>query len=103
MGTPNFFLSPQFAIPQLEGSTYAIATPQLFKDTYVAPQPKLRNSVITFFPEVRNFKSAPWELTVNSATWELKFCNFWHIFGRGIRSFHGKKIGGKKSRTTFSL
>jgi hypothetical protein len=36
--------------------------------------------------------------SLNSATWELTFRNFWHIFDRGIRSIHGKKIGGQKSR-----
>jgi hypothetical protein len=38
-----------------------------------------------------------------SATCELHFCNFWHIFGRGTRSGFIKKIGGKKSRATVPL
>ncbi len=48
----------------------------------VAPQPQLRNSAISVFSAVRNFKSA---------TWKLHFRNFRHIFGRGIRSIHEKK------------
>ncbi len=56
----------------------------------------LRNwdSTTAIFSEVHNFKSA---------TWKLQFCNFWHIFGRGIRSVHGEKIGGKKSCATVPL
>jgi hypothetical protein len=89
-------LESVIATPHPEGSTYPIATPQLFKEMLLHNH----NSAIAIFPEVRNFKSATWELTVNFSTWELKFRNFWHIFGCGIRSIHGKKIGGKKSCAT---
>ncbi len=46
------------------------------------------------FSAVRNFKSA---------TWELQFCNFQHIFGREIQSIHEKKFWGQKSRATVPL
>ncbi len=53
-----------------------------------------RNSAITIISEVCNFKSA---------TWELQFRNFRHIFGCGIRSIHGEKIRAKKYRATVPL
>jgi hypothetical protein len=91
VGTRNFFLSPQSEfcnlkeeLPQLEGSTSAIAIPELFKKCCSATATlQLLNSAITIFSEVCNFKSA---------TWELHFRNFWHIFGREIRSIHDKKL-----------
>ncbi len=46
-----------------------------------------RNSAIAIFSDVRNFKSA---------TWELNCRNFWPIFGRGIRSGSRKKLDVKK-------
>ncbi len=51
-----FFESP-IAIPQLEGSTSAIAIPQLFKEMLLhnrnsaIPQPQLRNFAIAIFSE----------------------------------------------------
>ncbi len=91
-GDAQLFFESAIAIPQLEGSTSAIAIPQHFFN--IAPQPQLCNSAIAIFSEVRNFYSA---------TWELQFRNFRHIFGRGNQSFHGEKIGGKKSRATVPL
>jgi hypothetical protein len=52
VGMRNFFLSPQSQFRNLKEA--------LFKEML------LRNSAIAIFPEVRNFKSA---------TWELKFHN----------------------------
>ncbi len=52
----------------------------------VAPQP--RNSAVC------NFKSA---------TWELQFRNFQHIFGHGILSIHIKKLEGSKISCYFPL
>jgi hypothetical protein len=57
----------RIAIPQLKGSTSAIAIPQLLKEMLVHS----RNSAIAIFSDFRNFKSA---------TSELHFRNFWHIF-----------------------
>jgi hypothetical protein len=48
LGTRNFFLSPQSQFPRLEGSTSAIAIPQLFNEMFN------RNSAIAIFSEVRN-------------------------------------------------
>jgi hypothetical protein len=76
VGTRNFLFESAIAIPQLEGSTSAIAIPQLFKEML------LRNSAIAMF--------------LKSATWELYFRNFRRIFGREIRSIHDKKFGGQK-------
>ncbi len=69
MGTRNFFLSPQ---SQLRNLKETLSQPQ-FRNFLknVAPQPKLRNSTIAIFSEVRNFKSA---------TWEFYFRNFRQIF-----------------------
>jgi hypothetical protein len=92
VGTCNFFLSPQSQFRKLKE-----ALPQSqFRnfERNVALQPQLRNSTITILSEVRNFKSA---------TWELQFSNFQHIFGHGIRSIHGEKIVGKKSLATVPL
>jgi hypothetical protein len=69
------------AIPHLEGSTSAIAIQQLLKEMLL----RNRNTAITIFSEVRNFKSS---------TLELHFHNFRDIFGCGIGSIH-EKIGGK--------
>jgi hypothetical protein len=69
-GHAQLFVESAIATSQLEGSTSAIAIPQLFKECCSAtatPQFCNRN-----FSEVRNFKSA---------TWELYFRNFWQIFG----------------------
>jgi hypothetical protein len=64
VGTHNFFLIPQLKIPQLEGSTSAIAIPQHFKEMLL----RNRNSAISqsqFFlmsatssPQLENFISA---------------------------------------------
>jgi hypothetical protein len=71
------------SIPQLEGSTSTIAIPQLLKKCCsTTTTPQLRNSAIAIFSEVRNFKSA---------TLELHFHIFWHIFGCGIQSILEKK------------
>jgi hypothetical protein len=53
-GHTQLFLESAIAIPQLEGSTSAIAFPQLFKEMLL----RNRNSAIATFSEVRNFKSA---------------------------------------------
>jgi hypothetical protein len=65
----NLFFESTIAIPQIEGSTSTIAILQFFKEKL------LRNSAITIFSDVLNFKSA---------TSELHFRNLWHIFGRGV-------------------
>ncbi len=92
VGTHNFFLKSAIAIPQLEGSTSAIAIPQcLEKCCSTTATPQFRNRI---FFGVRNFKSA---------TWKLRFRNFRRIFGREIRTIDEKKIRGKKSCATVSL
>jgi hypothetical protein len=65
VGTRNFFLESSLAIPQLEESTSAIAIPQLFKEM------SFRN---------RNSASPQLQFFLKSATGELNFCNFRHIF-----------------------
>jgi hypothetical protein len=67
----NFFFESAIAIPQLEGSPSAIAILQLFKAMLLCN----RNSAIAFFSEIRIFKSA---------TSDLHFRNFQHIFVRGL-------------------
>ncbi len=52
-GHVQLFFRSAIAIPQLEGSTSAMAIPQLFKEMLLCN----RNSSIAFFSEVRNFKS----------------------------------------------
>jgi hypothetical protein len=62
-GHPQLFVESPIAIPQLEGSTSAIAIPQLFKEMLLRnrnsaiPQPQLRNSA-TATPQFRNRNSA---------------------------------------------
>ncbi len=63
-GHAQLFFDSARATTQLEGCTSAIRIPQLLKEML------LRNSAIAIFSEVRNFKSA---------TWELYFRNFWQI------------------------
>jgi hypothetical protein len=53
-GHAQLFFESAIAIPQLVGSTSAIAIPQLFKAMLI----RNRNSAIANFSEVRNFKSA---------------------------------------------
>ncbi len=53
-GHAQLFFESAIAIPQLEGSTSAIAIPQLFRAMLI----RNRNSAIVNFSEVRNFKSA---------------------------------------------
>jgi hypothetical protein len=66
-GHAQLFLESAIAIPQLEGRTSAIAIPQLLKECCSATAtPQFRNC---------NFKSA---------TLELPFRNFRHIFGNGV-------------------
>jgi hypothetical protein len=48
------FFESAIAIPQLEGSTTAIAIPQLFKETML----RNCNSAIAIFPEVRNLRAS---------------------------------------------
>jgi hypothetical protein len=48
------FFESAIVIPQLEGSTSAIAIPQLLKEIML----RNRNSAIAIFSDVRNFKSA---------------------------------------------
>jgi hypothetical protein len=71
----QFFFESIIAILQLEGNTSAIAIPQLLKEMLLRD----RNSAIS--------KS---QFFLKSATLELHFSNFWHSFGRGIRSFMKK-------------
>jgi hypothetical protein len=85
VGTRNFFFESATAIPQLEGSTSATFKEMLLRN---------RNSAIAIF-----LKST----THKSATWELHFRNFRHIFGHGIGFIHKQKIGGKISRATVPL
>jgi hypothetical protein len=66
----NFFLSPQSQLRNLKEALPQSQFRNFLKN--VAPQPQLRNPAIAIFPEVRNFKSA---------TWELYFRNFRQIFG----------------------
>jgi hypothetical protein len=68
-GHAQLFFESSIAILQLEGSTSTIAIPQLLKEML------LRNSAIAIFSEVRNFMAG---------TGELYFCNFRHIYGRGM-------------------
>ncbi len=79
------FFESAIAIPQLEGSTSAIAIPQLLKKCCSATL-QFRNRNFFWSPQlqVRNFKSA---------TWELQFRNFRHIF----RSWNPVDSWGKKS------
>ncbi len=65
-GQVQLLFESAIAIPQLEGSTSAIAILQPLKILLL----KSCNSAIAIFSEVRNFKSA---------TWELHFRNIWHI------------------------
>ncbi len=81
-GHAQLFSKSAVLILQLEGTTSAIAIPQLFKETM------FRNRDIAI-PQSQHF--------LKSETWELHSRNFLHIFGRGIWSIHEKKIGGKKS------
>ncbi len=86
-----------FLIPQSQFRNLQEALPQSqFCNIYrnVAPQLQLPNSAIAIFSDVRNFKSA---------TWELHFRNFWHIFGCGIQSCYWTKIVDKKSHATVPL
>jgi hypothetical protein len=68
-GHANFFRSA-IAIPQREGSTSAMAIPQLFKEMLL----RNRNSSIVFF-----LKSA-----TSSPQLESFLPHFRHIFGRGV-------------------
>ncbi len=73
VGTRKFFLSPQSQFRNLKE-----ALPQSQFRNFsrnLAPQPQLRNSAIAIFSEVQNFKSA---------TLELHFRNFRHIFGHEV-------------------
>jgi hypothetical protein len=66
-GHTQLFFESAIATPQLEGSTSAIAIPQLFKECCSAtaiPQSQ-------FFSEVRNL----------GALLPQFLANFWHIFG----------------------
>ncbi len=92
VGKRNFFLSPQSQFRNLKEAPPQSQFRNLWRN--VIPQLQLRNSAIAIFSEVRNFKSA---------TWELQFRNFRHIFGRGNRSIHGEKIRGQKSCATVPL
>jgi hypothetical protein len=68
-GHAQLFFESAIAIPQLEGSTSAIAIPQLFKEMLL----RNHNSAILqshFFIKVRNLS--------------LQSRNFWHIFVRGV-------------------
>jgi hypothetical protein len=76
-GHAHFFFQSAIATPELEGSTSAIAIPQLFKEMLL----RNRNSSMAIFSYVCNLK-------------EFHFHNFWHILGHGQFM---KKIGGKKS------
>jgi hypothetical protein len=85
------FSGVPITILQLEGSSSAIAIPQHFKEMLL----RKCNSAV---PQSQFFlKSA----TSKSATCELHFRNFWHIFGRGIWSIHEQKIGGKNLMLLF--
>ncbi len=53
-GHAQLFFESAIAIPQFEGSTSAIAIPQLFKEMLL----RNRNSAIAIFSEARNVKSA---------------------------------------------
>jgi hypothetical protein len=53
-GHAQLFFESAIVIPQLVGSTSAIAIPQLFKEMFL----RNRNSAIAIFSEARNFKSA---------------------------------------------
>jgi hypothetical protein len=66
-GHAQLFFESAITIPQLEGSTSAIAIPQLFKEMLL----RNCNSAIAIFSDVRNFKSA---------TCELHFRNFLHFW-----------------------
>ncbi len=90
VGTRNFFFESATAILQLEGSTSAIAIPQLFKKCCSAtatPQFCDRN----FF-----FKSA----TVNPQLESFTSAIFGIFLAMESGLFMNKKIGGKKSRAT---
>jgi hypothetical protein len=79
-GTRNFFKNPQSQFCNFLKKCCS-ATALLY-------------STITIFSTVRNFKSA---------TWELHFRNFQHIFGRGIRSIHEKKKSEVKNLRQLSF
>ncbi len=79
-GHGDLFFKSAIEIPQFEGSTSAIAILQLFEDMWLCNS-NSGNPQLQFF--------------LKSTTWELEFRHFWHIFGCGIRSIHGKKIEGK--------
>jgi hypothetical protein len=72
-GQAQLIFASAIAIPQLEGSTSAIAIPQLLKKCCSA----------TATPQT--------QFVFESATSELHFRNFQCIFGRKIRSIHEKK------------
>jgi hypothetical protein len=92
VGTRNFFLSPQSQLRNLKEALLQSQFRNFLKKCWSATAtPQFHN---------RNFF---WSPQFKSATWELQFCNFWYIFGRGIRSIDGEKIGGKKSRATVPL
>jgi hypothetical protein len=79
------FFESAIAIPQLEGSTSAIAIPQLFKEMLL----RNRNSAI---PQSQFF--------LMSVTCPQFSAYFWLWNAVGV---HEKKIGGKKSRATVPL
>jgi hypothetical protein len=78
------FLSPQSQFRNLKEALPQSQFCNFLRN--VAPQP--RNSAVC------NFKSA---------TWELQFRNFQHIFGHGILSIHIKKLEGSKISCYFPL
>jgi hypothetical protein len=53
-GHAQIFFESAIAIPQLEGSTSAIAIPQLFKEMLL----RNRNSAIAIFSDVRNLRAS---------------------------------------------
>jgi hypothetical protein len=87
--TRNFFFESAIAIPQLEGSTSAIAIPQLFKEMLF----RICNSAI---PQSQFFL-----MSATSSQQLESFIStiFRNIFGHGIWSIH-EKNGGKKSCET---
>jgi hypothetical protein len=93
-GHAQLFFESAIAILQLEESTSAIAIPQLFKEMLLRNR-KSATPQSQFF--LMYATSSP-QLYV-----ELHFRNFRHIFSRGIRSIHERKIRGKKSRATVPL
>ncbi len=73
VGTRNFFLSPQSQFRNLKEALPQSQFRKFLRN--VAPQPQFRSSEIAIFSEVRNFKSA---------TWDLHFRNFRHMFRSGV-------------------